>query len=282
MRVIVTAVVLVFSTFALCTADAATLLPRKPASNVMASDQVSTSFLIPAVGNTAGAFGTFFRSEVVLSNFRNVSQKIAVTVLPEGESGSGTPVYFTLPALNDGGDLGLVSQDFYGTELGRQGLGAILVQAVTENNQPDANGQIDGFSRVYTTVPTNSGCTPASGTMSQPLLAVFPDGIVGGQYPAFTLGMRQDENFRTNVGLINLSNETITILVEVFGRNDEASTSVTLPPRSMRQVPAPGANLGAVSVQFTLKAGSSGAQWAAYASSVDNRTGDGYTRNASY
>jgi hypothetical protein len=252
-------------------------------SDVLFVDQVASAFLIPGVGSTPGVGGTFFQSEVVLSNFRSTAQRIAVTFLPLGAASPPTRTIFELPSYEDTGDLGLVSEDFLSSRMGLSGLGALLVEGIDSSGNPDPDARLDGFARVWTQQPASSGCTNPTGTVSQTLLPVPASHLVGDEFPAFAIGMRQDENFRTNVGIVNLSSSSHTWTVEVFGTRGSISFPVTAAPNALTQVPLPSGAFGNMSITFALTSPSSGnVPWTAYGTSVDNRTGDGWTRSATY
>jgi hypothetical protein len=255
---------------------------RRARPNIIYQDPVGPAFVIPVVGSTPGAFGTFFKSEVVMSNYKNAPQRIAISVLRQGiSSGKDSAVIRELPSYESDGDLGLVEEDFLAS-LGKSGLAAVVVQAVDVDGNPDSTAMIDGFSRIWTVTPTNSGCSDPTGTYSQSLLTVPPNSITGTQYSGFAVGLRQDENFRTNVGIVNMSPDSHSWTVDVVGTRGETSFTATVPAQSMNQFPLPTGIYGTISVTFTANGSGTDYRWAAYASSVDNRTGDGWAREASY
>ena len=50
----------------------------RPRASIIAVDWDDSEFIIPAVGSLQGNQGTYYRSDVTLSNQRSVAQKIAV------------------------------------------------------------------------------------------------------------------------------------------------------------------------------------------------------------
>jgi hypothetical protein len=260
---------------------------RRPpvAPNIVAQDQVGTAFLLPAVGSTPGAFGTYFRSEVVISNYRTTRQRIRITFLEQGVTNSGQqPIIRELPSYGENGQLALVTEDFV-QSLGKSGLGAALVEAVDGEGNLDSNALIDGFSRIWTSQPPSDGCASPQGTTSQTMFAVPPTSLVGDEFSGFAVGLRHDENFRTNVGVVNLSSEEHAWTVEIEGTRGGTEVVVRVPAMSMQQVAVPAGFYGNLAAVFTLDdahSNHSNVRWAAYASSTDNRTGDGWVRQASY
>ena len=253
--------------------------------NVLLVDQVQNTFLMPVVGNTTGALGTFFRSAVIIGNYREQTQRIAIQVLRQGASSGSDPILFrTLPAYSSGGDLGLVDDDFLGS-LGKTGLAAVLITAVDAGGALDTAGKIDGFSRIYTVQPSTATCSNPGGQVSQSMLSVRPDMVKGTDFSAFAPGMRQDENFRTNVGIVNLSNDSHAFVIDVFGTRGNTEMTVTVPGNSMNQFALPTGNLGTLVISFTLlpdATTTANTRWSSYGTSVDNRTGDGWVRSAAY
>jgi hypothetical protein len=257
--------------------------PRSVHPNIVSADSVGSAFMLPVIGSTPGLFGTFFRSEAVISNYRDVSQRIAISVLQQGiPSGSEPVIVRELKPYEEGGDLALVEQDFL-QSLGKSGLAAVVVQAIDAGGNPDPNGLIDGFTRIWTNQAPSEGCPNPQGTVSQSLFAVPPDSLSGSEFAGFAVGLRQDENFRTNVGIVNFSSSAHTWTVEVSGTRGSTSFRVTVPPYSMQQTPVSAGIYGTLGVIFTPDASTAtDFRWAAYGSSVDNRTGDGWVRQASY
>jgi len=239
------------------------------APNVIYGETADVSFVIPAAGNLAGANGTYFRSDLSIGNFANRDQLIGVAWLAANTDNTNENfLYYTIPANTI-----VAVQDYVGQTLKRSGLGAILVYAFVSNGVTDDNALIDGFSRIW---------TPQQGVANSTVSQSFPAIAIGdsvGPATAFALGLRQDANFRTNVGIVNLDSRTHVFTVEAI---TGVSTTVSVPPFSLGQVGAPagsGNASGAVSLLITPNDDLVYA-WSAYASSVDNVSGDGWVSRA--
>jgi hypothetical protein len=244
-------------------------LPGRPASNVVFEDGVGTSFLIPVAGSVEGANGTYFRSEVTLVNFKNGLQEVLVEFMPQGSS---TPIVHRL-------DLEPRKfkfwHDFVGTELGYPGvLGALRFRAVIAGTTNiDTTALLNGFSRIWTQIPGSAGTS----SMSLPAIV---DADLAGLEAAYVIGLRQDAQYRTNTGIVNLEGFDRTFLVEpLTSAQPAASFTVTVPARSMRQVPIPPGDFGGVVLRITP---TSEGSWSAYGASVDNVSGDGWVSKAQY
>jgi hypothetical protein len=240
-------------------------------------DSVSArAFVIPAAGSVAGGGGTlFFRSDVTLVNYRDTPQQVLVGFWPTGTTNPPSSANFkslTLPAGQY-----VTVQDFVATALGTSGLGSLIFIPSTGTDF-DATGAIDGFSRIYTKQPGSTG------TVSQPFDAVDPD-YLSAQYidEAVALGLRQDANFRTNFGIVNIDTVDHIFKVSFIGEKAQSSVNVTVKAYGMIQQGMPAGDYGAVSVlyQVTDASASSFVTWIGYASSTDNITGDGWVSLAS-
>src|SRR5437660_4468473 len=187
-------------------------------------DAVSArAFIIPAAGSVAGGGGAlFFRSDITLANYRDTAQQVLVGFWAQGTTNSlasGAYKTVTLPP----GQFVTV-QDFVATAPGTSGLGALIFIPSTGTDF-DGNGAIDGFSRIYTKQPGSTG------TVSQPFDAVDPD-TLSAQYidEAVALGLRQDANFRTNFGIVNVDASAHIYKVSFIGERLQTSNTFTVQP----------------------------------------------------
>ena len=228
---------------------------------------------IPAAGSLQGNFGTFYKSDVMVANYRNQQQKVRARWIPAGGNGFNTTVqYFTIPA-----NTAFNFTDFVGQTMHYTGLGALeLVARLPDDSSIDLNAQIDAFSRIWTPQPNTT-----LGTVSQNFggSGIFQ---IEGNGQAFALGLRQDTGYRTNVGILNADfSNAHTWTVQAVGTNGSTSFTVTVPAFSMVQTNLPSGNYGNLYVIFTPPSDvTSIDSWTAYASSTDNGTGDGWVSPA--
>jgi len=225
--------------------------------------------LIPAAGSVAGLNGTFFHSDIAVFNYRDVPQNVVVQWLPQGVPGAG--VQSRLIVIN--ARSGVISEDFVAQVLQQSGLGAIVFTAATADLQPDANGALFITSRIWSPQADNPG-----GTVSQTFPAVDLAKINSNNVAI--LGQRVSEQYRTNVGIVNLSTATQTF--EVLQNSDDPTfapvlQTVTVPGRSMQQVQLLNARATALQVRVRSTTGIDPKLWVAYGSSVDNHTGDSWS-----
>jgi hypothetical protein len=234
----------------------------RPRASIIAVDWDDSEFIIPAAGSLQGNQGTFYRSDVTLSNQRSVAQKIAVLWVAQGVNNGSSPVmYFSLPASTV-----TFQDDFVAKALGKTGLGAIVVIGVDAANNPDPNAQLDGFSRIWTPQPN------ASGTVSQEFAAVDYEDTLATSYG---YGLRQDAQFRTNIGFVNIFGTAKTFTTTIVGSGGTTTFTQPVLPYSMQQRSVPAGNWGNFFVRVTASPVDL-VWWSAYASSTDNITGDGW------
>jgi hypothetical protein len=237
--------------------------------NVIEYETADSAFLIPAAGSVQGSNGTFFKSDMTIGNFNGVTQNIGVGWLAANKDNTTSPLtFFTIPANT------VVSiNDFVGTQIKQSGLGALLLIAYdSTGTSTDSEAFIDGFSRIWTPQPGSAGTV----SQSFPAVSVFDS---SDNFTAFALGLRLDSAYRTNAGIVNLDSVPHTWTVTSI--NTGASMQVTVPPYSLSQpgVPASfGSAAGNLSLTYDVNA--TGFYWSAYASSVDNITGDGWVSRA--
>lgn len=222
--------------------------------------------LFAGSGSAQGANGTFFHSDITVLNYRAVAQRVAFTWLPNGQA-AGAPTIMTI-----GANSGLISEDFVGTILGQSGLGALLITGVDANGNFDPGALLYATERVWTPQPGTSGTT----SQSFPAIATSDINLIR----ATILGQRIDARYRTNVGIVNLDtvDRAFNIIQTTDDPNAPTNTStVTVPARSMVQVPLP--NLSAAALQIVVQplVEINPTLWMTYGSSVDNTTGDSWS-----
>ncbi len=215
-------------------------------------------YLIPAAASNPGAGGTYWRLDLsVLNPYSWRAITVRMKFLREKtDNTSATYRDFVIAA---GQQLALT--DVVGTQFGVTGKGALELWTLD-------GAYFTPSARSYTTSPT--------GTYGHEVLG--QDYAVGGGGRAFTSGIRVDSQYRTNIGAVNASSVGISVLAEILDGNGAARGSYTfnLLPWSTEQVAAPvsGGDLGPGSVRWTCLSSGTNIQWVAYATPVDNTSGD--------
>jgi hypothetical protein len=233
------------------------------------------AFVIPAAGSAPGGGGAlFFRSDVTLVNYDSTAQDVVAVWWASGTSNPLATSGSTVTRLTLQPFTFNTYPDFVATTLHQSGLGSVAVIPVSGNSFDFAAG-IDGFSRIFTKQPGSNG------TVSQEFPGVDPDSL-----SIFTegvsLGLRQDADYRTNWGIVNVDDVAHAFKVTFLGENNQSqSVNVTVPAFGMTQQPAPAGTFGALNIVFDVTDTNNFISWLAYASSTDNTTGDGWVSIAS-
>lgn len=231
-------------------------------ANIVAVDWENYAFLIPAAGSVQGGNGTFFKSDLSIANHRGVDQRISVLWFERGKNnGSASTQTFTVPANTT-----VMQRDFVTQILHKSGLGSILVVGIDANGNIDEEALLDGFSRIWTPQPN------ATGTVSEEFASVELEDTLATSY---AYGLRQDAQFRTNVGFVNIWDTPNTYTVDIIGTSGNTTFTKDVQAYSMEQIAAPAGNWG----DFYIRVRSADANfnwWTAYAASTDNITGDGW------
>jgi hypothetical protein len=248
-------------------ATLAILIAAAASGQIVTTRPSSQQFLIPATGAQAGNGGTFFRSDITIVNYRPADQRIRLQWLPQDVSGgSGAPIEITIAASS-----GIASEDFVTNVMQKSGLGAILVTAIDSIGNFDSRAQLVGTSRIWTPQPGTGGTTSQS----------LPS-ISTGDISSTTLGIlgaRRDARYRTNVGIVNFSPDVQTYQVVVFGSFGSEVRQIDVQPFSMVLFGVTGAaSTTPLQIQVQNKTTTAPqSAFVAYASSVDNITGDAWT-----
>jgi hypothetical protein len=239
-------------------------------------DSVSARYVvIPAAGSVAGAGGLFFKSDVTLVNYAAVPQQVLAGLWAQGSTNTLNPANYKTLTLQP--NTFTTFQDFVGTTLGLSNALGSLVLIPYTGTAIDPNGAIDAFSRIYTKQPGSTG------TVSQPFDGVDPD-LFSVQLvdEGAALGLRQDADFRTNFGIVNVEGIDHVFNVTFKGEKLTTTATVTVKAFGMIQQAIPAGDYGAVQVIIQLTdAGTNFVTWIGYASSTDNVTGDGWVSLAS-
>lgn len=235
--------------------------------NVVTLPEYNFQLLIPVAGNAQGANGTFFRSDINIINFRNAEQRIRLRWLPQGRSGLTEPTReMTIAAAS-----GFFAEDFVNTVMEQTGLGAIQIVGIRADGQADVDARLYATSRIWTPHPA------VGGTVSQsfPTLTMVTRSDAP---PKWIFGVRRDDRYRLNVGIVNYSGvkQAFTVQTGAGGPVPGGElVAVEVEPFSVAQVGITGTAQGTFQIVVRNNAGS--ALWDAWASSIDNVTGDAWS-----
>jgi hypothetical protein len=226
--------------------------------------------LIPAAGSTPGANGTFFRSDISIANFNDREQFVRLQWLPQGASST---VSKTITLSN----LGFThSGDFVAEVLGQTGLGAILVTGVTASGDADPTAALYVQSQIWTLQPGSGG-----GVTSQSFPSIPTSTINTRDAALFFPTPAHPQSVRYNIGVVNLdpvNSQTIVIfLPSIF----PFAVPLQVPPMGVQVVPLGSPSLfPELNIVNQTPDATKSNSWVAWASTVDNVTGDAWSELA--
>lgn len=216
--------------------------------------------VIPAAGSTAGAFGSFFRTEVTITNPSPFGMGVRLVYHPAGRSAE--PSDPTRNVLLNGNESRTFT-DFVAT-MGQTGLGSFDVLTT-------------GFTPVITTRVYNDAGSAGTSGFTEEVVTSY-EAIRSGAYADFTIPADLT-NYRVNVGIRTLA-ESTTFVVTVFdatGAPVGNTTARTVPASYFEQI-----SLSTFLAGVTPPAGglarihvTSGGSAVFYTATTDNRTNDG-------
>ena len=238
--------------------------PLRPEPNVVLEGS-ENAFVFPIVGSAAAGGGLFFRSETVIYNRLNRQQNIAIYYFPIG--GGAANCLRPAKQMRLDANAWYVWTDFVADALSTNGLGAVIVLAVTSTGNVDTTARIDGNSRIWTPQPGTNGTT------SQNFPSVSLKMPAGGQS---SFGLRHDEFYRSNYGIFNYDTVPRTFRVRPNGlRGNPVTFNVALDACSATLSPLQGGPYG--SYELYIEAVDGRALFFTFGSSVDNATGDSWS-----
>lgn len=234
----------------------------------------SNQILIPAAISAPGANGTEFRSDIRITNQRgDRSQRVELRWLPRDGAPGPAASFVTIVEIQP--HQTLASDDFVRDVMRRGDLGAIIVHPLDANGEHDPGARLHATARVWTPQPGTAG-TSSQSFPPIPLSNIVNENVV-------ILGHRRNEQYRTNVGIVNLDGGAHTFVVTVSGETPTLVAElyhVTVPPLALVQFPVVGVQQEQLRIDVeedVVEGGPRLTFWTAYASSVDNVTGDGWT-----
>lgn len=232
----------------------------------------AATLVIPVAGSTPGAEGTFFRTDLTVTNHREVAETVAIAFFGAGAFYYGDPTFETTLELPPGSTT--TYEDVVATLLRSGGsMGTIIINPLYPPPlRKDA--RLSATYRIWTTQPGGTG------TLSQSSNALDMAALASAGNSRVVTGVRQDAGFRCNVGIFSNSYYDRTFRVTAKSPSGSVKTTVKAGGFSLTQVPLPSANLGYMTVTIELLDGRSDDVWTAYATSVDNRSGDSWLQNA--
>lgn len=249
---------------------AAALILLSAAASAGDARELTWFYVVPAAANTPGNNGTDWHTDLTVYNPHDYTLPIVIELLETGRNNSGSVPTIEIDVypwetLNFWDVLGEGGFDV------RDATGALLVYGDDlQMSCADHACDFAVFTRTYTLEPYGG-----VGELGQAIPG-FPAGLgLDASVIAFMPQIIDDQSFRTNVGVVSLSMDVVTVRFElqdadgnVISQRDE-----TLLPFEHRQWPLDRDVTGGSIAAFTIQ-GPGSATVVPYASVVNNVTGD--------
>ncbi len=221
-------------------------------------------FYVPAAAHIGGVGDTQWVSDLEIHNSADTTGDFSIALLPKGQDNSSPEtVFFSLEPSSSAGYEDALQDLFDYT-------GSAALRVVT------TGGDLMVSSRTYNNQP--------SGTFGQYIAGYTEaEALVAGQEGRLT-GLSFSTNpgtgYRTNIGFANACGATISVDISLFAADgfEIGRTTVELGPYSYEQVTNVFNAVSAGDVEHgfaVVETTTAGARYFAYASVVDNRSGDG-------
>lgn len=248
------------------------------------------ALIFPVVGHAAGANGSFFESDIRLTNLTAQTMQYELNFTPSGGDGTQSSSSTTIE-LPSGGTLAVddILSSLFGLGLDSGTKGMLEVRPLTTVGTSSANLFTAAAASAIRTLNTAASSrtynfTP-SGTFGQFIPAIpFAEFVGaaanGAQAPILSLQqVAQSSAFRANFGFAEASGQAADLQVRVFDTANQLLTSipVSLQPREHRQIDGMLAANGISSLEngrVEVEVAGGGGKVTAYVSEVDNQTND--------
>jgi len=222
--------------------------------------EIITSF-IPAAARSRGAAGTFWLTDMAIANLGRSVVSVKIEYLPKRKENTD-PVYVT-DTLAVGQQL--LINDVFNSLFGLgKANGALRITATLRD--------VRTTSRTY-------NAEGAVGTYGQFIPALTSETAVMAGKPGALIQLQQNASFRTNVGVVNLTNTSVDLEIHLYSGDyvKYGVKAATLRPYEMDQFDKIFDDVGAGTVNSgyaMVKVLTQGGKVLAYASVVDNASGD--------
>lgn len=219
-------------------------------------------YVLPGMADFASTFSNF-HSDVRIFNPSAGTVTATATFYPQGNPSASTVKTITIAA----GEI-KAYDNVLPTLFGVTGTGGAIVISTTGNSALVVSGR------------TYSNDATSGGTFGQFIPAVTPaEGVGPGESPLQVLQLEQSPNFRSNLGLNELTGNPVTVQVAAILPDSKVSpsTEVTLAANEFRQLGGVLASLNpgnTYNARITIKVTGGTGRVTAYGSVIDNLTTD--------
>ena len=227
---------------------------------------------LAATAHVGGALGTDWRSDVELHNVGDDPAVVTVWLLMQGaDNSSPQGTKLTIPS---GTSVRLA--DVLAGQFGLDGQAALMLSV--------GSGRLLATSRTYNLLAAGNPLgLPNGSTFGQYIPALERGEAIAfgeeGRLIQLSHSTASSSGFRTNIGLVNITSEALQVKVELYTADGGqlGTVPVTLPPFGYQQLNRVFASVTAGDVAdgyAVVRTSTAGGRFFAYASVVDNLTGD--------
>lgn len=237
-------------------------LAQSVAPQAIVTSREAPRFLVPVAGSVRGGGGAEYRTDLTIVNFDNSNQTVRLEWIPQA-TGTTSRTNLTI------GFFGFTTFEDVTARLQRNGIGAMLVTAINENESEDTAARLDAHARIRATLSPSSPGTVSLGVPPVRLAEWRNDS------PAFIHGVRSGDRYRVSVGVVNYDrNREGHFKVRFRSALGIVTREFTLAPFTMTQLQFTDAPFGDLSIYVEPRAGAG--DWRAYATATDNITQSGW------
>ena len=215
-------------------------------------------WIVPASANVGGSAGTNWRTDLRLVNTEDSSVSVRVYFLENGRNNATLATFFDVNLPADGQ---IQIDNVLGSRFSFSGTGALLIDAPGDD--------LVVTSRTYNQV--------TGGTYGQFIPGVPADLALSPGEDGYLVYLAKSSNFRTNLGWAATGSTTGSITVNLFnagGTQIGTPESYTVRPYGQNQINDIFSAVGASATETAYAVVKATVPLVAYASVVDNRTGD--------
>ena len=236
--------------------------------------QLNDTYVIPTVGNAAGANNTKWATSLSLFNPHfDYDLKVSLLLIPSG-GGNALEVLVTVPKNST-----VVSDNIVGEAFGVSGTGALFAATFPEDN-PGVEDSVVARSFLVIAKTFNNAAT---GTFGQTIPGIWTglQDIDTDNISSVAHNITDNASFRTNIGAVNLGACDVTMYVTVFdasGNTVVNNAPFTIPKYGHLQDRLPvSVSHGSVEFYVDDPCASDQSKFAVvfpYTSTIDNKSGD--------
>jgi len=251
----------------------------QPVSPNSKSSPPPDALIIPAVAHADG-FNSHFQSDIRLTNTSPQPMKYQLTFTPSGEDGlpNGKQTQIDVDpgrtvALDD------ILKTWFASGSTDGSTGTLEIRPLTSTSAKVTSNAISGLANLVTFASSRTFNATTNGTFGQYIPAIPFANFIGKSAGTITLQqIAQSAKYRTNLGIVEGSGQSVSLLVSIFGSNGQKIKEFPVDLKGGQHtqlnsfLTTQGLSLEDARVEVKVASGSG--RVTAYASVLDNETSD--------